>query len=210
MDISHILDRSFYNRNNVVTVAKELLGKFLVTNFDGQLTSGMIVETEAYRGKDDKACHAYPDKKTKRTAVMFEEGGISYVYLCYGVHHLFNVITSEKDVCNGVLIRAIEPKEGIDVMLKRRKKEKMTTTLTSGPGTLSQAMGLQFQHHDALDITTKQNGLWLEDRGILIQQDQIIESRRVGVDFAGDCALRDWRFRIKDNPWTSKGKGKGE
>lgn len=183
----------FYRREDVLLISQQLLGKFLCSNIDGNFTSGMIIETEAYRGADDKASHAYRNRRTKRTEVMFQKGGICYLYLCYGLHALLNVVTHGKDHPHAVLIRAIFPVDGIEYMLERRHKSKIDNHLTSGPGTLTQALG----------ITTKQNGLslqgkliWIEDRGIKINSKEIIASPRVGVDYAGTDALLPWRFRL--------------
>ncbi len=194
------LDQSFYTGEDVVNIAKGLLGKYLYTNIDGRLTAGMITETEAYCGKTDKACHAYPNKMTNRTKVMFETGGIAYIYLCYGIHHLLNIVTNTKGNADAVLIRAIEPKEGIDTMLERRKYLEVNTKLTSGPGSLSQALG----------ITTKFNStnlsgekIWLTE-GEKISNAEIFETTRIGVNYAGEDALLPWRFYIKGNPWVSR------
>ncbi len=204
------LKKSFYTQTDVVGIAQELLGKILVTHINGELTSGMIVETEAYRGSDDKACHAYPYKKTDRTKIMFAEGGVSYVYLCYGIHHLFNIITSVEGEAEAVLIRGIEPIDGIDSMLERRNLKEFTPRLTAGPGSLSQALGINRKWHNAISLVEENSVIWLEDRNISIPKENIIASRRVGIDFAEECALWNWRFRIKNNKWTSKGKGLGE
>ena len=132
-----ILSEAFYRRKDVVKIAQELLGKVLVTNFGGVRTSGIIVETEAYAGATDKASHAYKSRRTARTEVMYMNGGTAYVYLCYGIHHLFNVVTNIQDEPHAILIRAIEPLEGIDAMLARRGKEVLQPLLTAGPGALS-------------------------------------------------------------------------
>ena len=144
MSSNQPIKKSFYLNQDVNEVAKMLLGKTLVTNF-GSTTSGKIVETEAYKGENDKASHAYNMNKTKRTLPMFLDGGISYIYLCYGIHHLFNIVTNKKNYPDAVLVRAIEPLEGIDVMLKRRKLYKLGYNLTSGPGVLSKALGITTQ-----------------------------------------------------------------
>ncbi len=203
------LDQSFYIQSDVIHIARSLLGKILVTNINGKRTSGRIVETEAYRGFDDKACHAYGNKKTERTKTMFLEGGRSYVYLCYGIHHLFNVVTGPKDQADAVLIRAIEPIEGIDIMLQRRNFSKIKTNLTAGPGTLTKALGIDRKLHNSISLNPNQD-IWIEDDGTILNQKIILESRRVGVDYAEECALWNWRFRVKNSKWTSKGKGKGE
>ncbi len=199
------LTASFYKRNEVVQIAKELLGKVLVTQFDGIRTSGIIVETEAYRAPDDKACHAYQNKRTPRTEVMFAKGGTAYIYLCYGIHHLFNVVTSVEGTAHAVLIRAIEPLEGTEQMMERRKQTKLKRNLTAGPGALSQALGIKTSF-TGTDMLAPSSPIWLEDQGIIISKDQIIASPRVGVGYAEECALWDWRFRIKDSKWTSPAK----
>lgn len=117
------LSKDFYLRSNVIQVSKELLGKFLITNIDGIKTGGMITEVEAYNGIIDKASHSFGGRRTARTETMFASGGVAYVYLCYGIHHLFNVVTNEKNIPQAVLIRAIEPSIGIEEMLKRRKRK---------------------------------------------------------------------------------------
>ena len=199
------LQKSFYTRTDVLQVSKDLLVKVLVTNFENQLTAGKIVETEAYRTPDDKACHAYPNKLTARTKVMFEEGGVAYVYLCYGIHHLFNVVTAQKDMAHAVLIRAIEPLDNIELMLARRNKSKVSRQLTGGPGVMSKALGITKQL-TGVTLLEKNSPIWIEDRGFLVREKEIIASPRVGVDYAEECALWDWRFRIKDSKWTSPAK----
>lgn len=196
---------SFYTREDVVQIAKELLGKHLVTNFDGQRTAGKIVETEAYRGPDDKACHAWMNRRTARTEIMFAEGGHAYVYLCYGIHHLFNIVTGQKDMAHAVLIRAVEPVENVDLMLTRRNMSKPTYKLTAGPGSLTTALGIH-TGHTGISLVNNGTPIWLEDHGEKISEENIIASSRVGVDYAGECALWDWRFRVKDSKWTSKAK----
>jgi DNA-3-methyladenine glycosylase len=201
--ITHMpkLPRSFYTRDQVLEIAKELLGKFLVTRIDGHTCSGMIVETEAYAGIIDRASHAYNDRRTKRTEIMYAAGGTAYVYLCYGIHHLFNVVTNRKDHPHAVLIRALEPVEGIEVMLARRQKQKLDYTLTKGPGALSKALGIEV-YHTGENLLGKT--IWIEDRKIKIQPQKIYSGRRVGVDYAGDHASWPYRFYVNDNPWVSK------
>lgn len=197
------LTTDFYLQENVLQISEELLGKVLFTKINGKICSGMIVETEAYMGITDKASHAYGGRFTERTKTMYEKGGIAYVYLCYGIHHLFNIVTNAKTIPHAVLIRAIEPLEGIDMMLKRRKKQQLEYTLTSGPGSLSEAMGIHYSHSG---ISLIKDQIWIEDQGIKIKQENIIASPRVGVAYAKEDALLPYRFRIKDNPWTSKAK----
>ncbi len=199
------LSKSFYTREDVVLISKELLGKYIVTNFDGECSSAKIVETEAYRDSDDKACHAYNNRRTKRTEIMFAEGGHSYVYLCYGIHHLFNIVTAKEGMAQAVLIRAVEPAENIALMLKRRNFKQLKPQLTAGPGVLSRALGIRTEH-SGLSFLDKSSPIWIEDRGETIDENTIIASPRVGVDYAEECAAWNWRFRVKDSKWTSKAK----
>ncbi|HHM20896.1 MAG TPA: DNA-3-methyladenine glycosylase [Bacteroidetes bacterium] len=197
------LPRSFYTRTDVLQVSRDLLGKFLVTRFNGKTTAGKIVETEAYRAPDDKACHAWNNRRTPRTEVMFAEGGKAYIYLCYGIHHLFNVVTAPKNTAHAVLIRAIEPADNIELMLKRRKMKNPERRLTAGPGVLSQALGITTRW-TGTDLTAPNSPIRIEDRGERVAPENIIASPRVGVDYAEECAAWPWRFRIKESAWTSK------
>jgi len=199
-----ILPASFYTRTDVVKIAKELLGKVLVTNFDGAYTSGMIVETEAYAGTTDKASHAFGGRRTNRTEIMYMPGGTAYVYLCYGIHHLFNVVTNAQHIPHAVLIRAIEPIAGIDIMLQRRKKERLQPSLTAGPGAMSMALGI-LTTHTGLSLSGPE--IYIEDQGIKISKNDIIAATRVGVAYALDDALRPYRFYLRNNSYVSKGKG---
>ena len=199
-----ILQPSFYTRTDVVKIANELLGKVIVTNVGGIVTSGMIVETEAYAGVHDKASHSYGGRNTDRTKVMFMNGGVAYVYLCYGIHHLFNVITNVEGVPSGVLIRAVEPLEGIEYMLVRRKKDKLTYALTGGPGALSAALGINTVH---TGTSLSGSSIYIEDRGIKISKSEIVVGTRVGVAYAAEDAMLPYRFSIKGNRYVSKGKG---
>ncbi len=197
------LSRTFYERDDVVLIAKELLGKVLCTQFDGIKNSGIIVETEAYNGRTDKACHSHVHGKTERTKIMFGKPGHAYVYLCYGIHHLFNVVTNKEGLADAVLIRAIEPLEGADEILLRRNKTKLERSVGGGPGIASQALGISTRNY-GIDLLGDQ--IWIEDHGSLLSDSQIIASPRVGVDYAGEDAKLPWRFRVKDNPFTSPAK----
>lgn len=199
-----MLPEQFFRGKDVVKIAKDLLGKVLVTNIDGVRTSGIITETEAYAGVGDKASHAYGGRRTRRTEIMYCKGGLAYVYLCYGIHHLFNVVTNEQDIPHAVLIRAVEPLEGIDIMLQRRRKEKLTPALTAGPGALSMALGIHTTHSG---LVINKDVILIEDKGINIKASSIIASTRVGVAYAKEDAYLPYRFWIKDNPYVSKGKG---
>lgn len=200
-----VLPLSFYVREDVVQISRDLLGKFLVTSFDGALTSGMIVETEAYRASDDKACHAYNNRRTARTEVMFAEGGKAYVYLCYGIHHLFNVVTGPQNNAQAVLIRAIQAVDNVPLMMQRRGRNRLTPQLSAGPGVLSKALGITTTL-SGQSLLSSEGKIWIEDRNVQIQSDQILSGPRVGIDYAEECVHWPWRFRIKNSKWTSKPK----
>jgi DNA-3-methyladenine glycosylase len=194
------LPESFYERTNVVQIARELLGKSLFTSIDGVLTGGMIVETEAYSWKE-RGCHAYDARKTARNAVMFGPGGHAYVYMCYGIHFLFNVVTNTTGTADAVLVRALEPHTGIAVMESRRGKLANRYHLTSGPGKLTRALGIdrQWNGRSLLD-----DDIWISGDSKPLSNSHIIASPRIGIDYAGEDAALPWRFTIKGNPWISK------
>lgn len=195
------LSREFYERTDVVQIAQELLGKNLYTNILGLQTGGMITEVEAYRGYGDKACHAHNGKRTKRTEVMFGAGGHAYIYLCYGIHHMLNVVCNAPGMADAVLIRAIEPLVGIEHMQVRRSKTKLDKTLTSGPGALGQALGLRTQLDNQTDLLGEK--IWIEEQPNL-SGDDIFATTRIGIDYAEEDVLKPWRFYIKDTKWISK------
>ncbi len=201
------LPKGFYCGSDVISIARQLLGKVLVTRIGGELTSGMIVETEAYRGVTDRASHAWAGRRTDRTEIMFGRGGKAYVYLCYGIHHLFNIVTNQKEIPHAILIRALEPVQGIDVMLRRAGKEKPDRTLTGGPGSLSRALGIDHRLHSGESLNGKK--IWIREGKRPLKSSEIAESTRVGVSYAGADAYRPWRFYIRGNPWVSRGKGLG-
>ena len=194
------LAEDFYQRANVVKIARDLLGKTLFTRIDGVVTGGIIVETEAYSWKE-RGCHAFGAKKTNRNAVMFREGGYAYVYMCYGIHYLFNVVTNRLDTPEAVLVRAVEPLRGKEEMKLRRGLLKNDIHLTSGPGKLTKALGIgrSFNGKSLLD-----NEIWIEDPGTKLALHQVVASERIGIDYAGKDALLPWRFTIKGNSWVSK------
>ncbi len=194
------LSLDYYLQPDIVAIAEDLVGKILVTHIDGQLCRGIITETEAYAGITDRASHAYGGRNTPRTQIMFRQGGIAYIYLCYGIHHLFNVVTNIEGVPHAALIRAIEPIEGIEYMLNRKNAQKLNPNLTNGPGKVSAAMGLT-TFLSGTSLTGNQ--IWIEDEGIKITPENIIRSPRVGVGYAKEDALLPYRFRIKDSKWTS-------
>jgi DNA-3-methyladenine glycosylase len=199
---SNKLPRDFYLQDDVVALSRALLGKTLCTQIEDQpLTSGLIVETEAYRGRNDKACHANNGLRTERTEVMYKTGGVAYIYLCYGIHHLFNVVTNRNDKADAILVRAIEPVDGEETMLSRRNKDQLQPDVTAGPGRLTEALGITTDW-TGTDLTGKT--IWIEDRDIIPVGSEIQCTPRIGVDYAGDHALRPWRFLLKEkNKWVS-------
>jgi len=194
------LDASFYRKKDVVWVAKHLLGKIIVTRFDGIETAARIVETEAYNGAVDKASHAYNNRRTARTEIMFSGGGKAYVYLCYGIHHLFNVVTNIEGVPHAVLVRGVEPLSGIEQMLLRTGKMKADNTLTKGPGNVSKALGI-FTQHSGFDLSGEE--LFIADDGKKYKPSEIAATPRIGVDYAAEDALLPYRFIVKNNPFVS-------
>ena len=194
------LGYSFYAGKNVVKIAKDLLGKILITQFDGITTSGRIVETEAYAGIVDRASHAFGGRRTSRTEIMFGDGGTAYVYLCYGIHCLFNVVTNKKNTPHAILIRAIEPLQGIETMLLRTGKKKLDFTLTKGPGNVSKALGISI-HHTGNNLFSDE--IFIADDGIRLAGKNILTTPRIGVDYAGEDAKLPYRFIINGNKYVS-------
>jgi len=188
------LNPEFYLQEDVVKIAKELLGKVLITNFDGEKTSGIITETEAYAGITDKASHAYNHRYTERTKVMYERGGIAYIYLCYGIHHLFNIVTNKEGIPDAVLIRSIKPYEGMEYIRKRRNMDKIDRQISNGPGKVSQALGLYTKYSGESLFANK---IWLEDHHFVIHDKDIIASTRIGVAYAMEDALLPYRFSVQ-------------
>lgn len=193
-----VLPDSFYTRTNVTHIARQLLGKKLITNVLGKRSAGIIVETEAYSFRE-RGCHAYDNRMTDRNKVMFETGGVAYVYLCYGIHNMFNVVTNTRGSAEAVLVRALEPIEGEEWMLKRMKTTSLKR-ITSGPGKLTKAMGIDRTLNGKYLNSAE---VWIEE-GVSVSSRQVVSSSRIGIDYAGDDALLPWRFSIKDNEWVSK------
>lgn len=201
-----IISKEFYNRS-ALDVAQDLLGKVLVREVDGKVLKGKIVETEAYIGEIDKACHAYNGRRTKRTEILYEDAGVSYIYFIYGLYHCFNVVTNKKDVAEAVLIRAIEPINELDYISNIRYNKKydeltkaQSKNLTNGPSKLCLAYLLN------KDL----NAVKLYEKGAVYITDdnnenfEIVESKRIGIDYAEEAKDFLWRFYIKDNIYISK------
>lgn len=195
------LPLEFYDRPDVVTIAKELLGKVLVTKFNGQLTSGRIVETEAYIGLTDRASHSYNGKRTAKNEYMYARPGTAYVYICYGMHQMMNVVTNKKEIPDAILIRAVEPIEGIETMLARTGKPKLDFTLTKGPGNVGKALGIFKEHSGELLIS---NRIFIaDDKNSHISKTQIGISKRIGVENSGAAAEYHYRFYVRGNKFVS-------
>jgi len=189
----------FYIRDDVVQVSRELLGKVLCTRIDGQVTKAIITETEAYAGIGDKASHAYGGRRTKRTEPMYARGGTAYVYLCYGIHHLFNVVTNQIGTPHAILIRVGTPLEGIDVMERRRNKPATDHNFLNGPGSLGQALGITT---DYSGVSLVEDRIWIENRQISVSPGNILSGPRVGIDYAEEDAKKPYRFRIEVNDFS--------
>jgi DNA-3-methyladenine glycosylase len=190
----------FYKGTDVVSTARELLGKIILTRFNGVATSGRIVETEAYVGLTDRASHSFGGKRTARNEHMYAAPGTAYVYVCYGIHHLFNVVTNATGIPDAVLIRAVEPLSRIDIMLQRTGKPKPDYSLTRGPGNAAKALGIN-KSHSGINLTGDE--ICIADDGFEIEKDQIGISRRIGIGNSGDAAPKPYRFYIKGNRFVS-------
>ncbi len=194
------LPREFYTRSDVLEVARDLLGKKLVVpDRNGSRVAGLIVETEAYRGPEDRASHAYNGRRTTRTETMYDCGGTAYVYFVYGMYHQFNVVTNVEDIPHAILVRAVEPVEGLDAM-RRRRRGRSEYELTSGPGRLCLALGID-RKLDKADLLGDR--VWIEE-GVSISPRQISRGPRIGIDYAEEWIKKPWRFWIRDNPFVSQ------
>lgn len=194
------LSIDFYNRDNVVQIAKELVGKILVTNFEGVLTSGRIVETEAYVGIADKASHSYKGRRTPRNEHMYAQGGTAYIYVCYGIHQMFNVVTNKTNVPDAILVRALEPMQGITAMLKRTNKPVPGYSLAKGPGNVGKALGFQ-KRYSGSSLTSEE--MFIAADEFIVTDDNVGTSTRIGVNYAAEDALLPYRFYLKGNKYVS-------
>lgn len=189
------IEKEFFLSSDVVGIARELLGKYLFVKIDGVICGGYITETEAYAGSVDKASHAYQNKRTKRTEVMFSEGGSTYVYLCYGIHAMLNFVSAEEGIPHAILVRGFWPTHGLETILGRLKKSKVSKRMFNGPGKITRALGILTSHNN-LDLQEDQ--IWLEDRGMEVSEDDIIVGSRIGIDYAEEDALLPYRFKLKE------------
>ena len=194
----HRLPKSYYLNIDVVHLAKDLLGKVIYTKINHKITSGIIIETEAYKSINDKASHAYLNKRTSKNKNMYQSGGIAYVYLCYGIHCLLNIVTNKENIADAVLIRAIEPKDGIEIMESRISRNSIKT-MTSGPGKLSKALGVDMSFNGK-SLTL--NEIWIEDQARSYSF-EIEQKQRIGIEYAEEDKKLPWRFYIKNNKFVS-------
>lgn len=197
-----LLDFDFYQNEDPFEVGRTLLGKVLHTKIENQITSGRIVELEIYKAPDDRGSHAYQNKRTKRTETIFQEGGKAYVYLCYGIHHMFNVVSGPKDLAHAILIRAIEPIDGIEFMLKRRNTENKIS-ISNGPGKLCQALGIK-TNMDGTELVAKESQIKIFDDGYNYKASNLVKGPRVGIAYAKEDALLPYRYYLKQNRYVSR------
>ncbi|MDB4904869.1 MAG: putative 3-methyladenine glycosylase [Mucilaginibacter sp.] len=195
------LAKAWYLNNDVVALSKNLLGKYLFTCIDNLITGGYIVETEAYNGVVDKASHAFGNRLSSRTKTMYMQGGVAYVYLCYGIHEMFNIVTSVEGQPHAILVRAIQPTDGLDIMMARRNLSTLKPNITSGPGSVAKALGIS-RNINAFSLQS--DTIWIEDRGLTFPDENIAAMPRIGVSYAAEDALLPYRFYVKGNPYVSK------
>jgi len=195
------LPLSFYQREDVVQIARELLGKTLYTYIHGVLTGGVIVETEAYKGPEDLGSHAYNNRRTPRNEIMYSAGGVVYMYICYGIHDMLNIVTGTEDSSHAVLIRALEPIVGQEYMRARRKVFDNDRRLCKGPGALGKAMGLN-KNHNGLSLLG--DLVWIEDKGQFYPDTEIVAASRIGLNIAEPYKSIPWRFYLAGNKFISR------
>ncbi|MEO7316531.1 MAG: DNA-3-methyladenine glycosylase [Ginsengibacter sp.] len=194
------LPLSFYDRKDVLTIAREMLGKVVVTNIDGKITSGRIVETEGYRGTIDKASHAFKGKRTPRNEHMYQAAGTAYIYVCYGMHQMLNIVTNAENIPDAILIRAVEPLNGLNIMAQRTGKVEKDLTITRGPGNVGKSLGIH-KLYSGIDLLDEL--IFLADDGFKFPEESIGVTKRIGVESAGADALLPYRFYLKGNKYVS-------
>ena len=195
------LSNEFYQRDDVVAISRELLGKYLFVHTEGEITGGIIVETEAYRGPDDVGSHAFNHRRTARNDIMYSTGGVVYMYICYGIHDMLNIVTGTENTAHAVLIRALEPVAGLEVMRERRKVFTDDNRLCRGPGALAKALALRKIHNG---ISLQENEIWIEDRSVVYDETDIIAGPRIGLNISEPYKSIPWRFYKKGDPNVSR------
>lgn len=205
--ILKLLSKSYYENEDVLFIARDLLGKVLLTEIDGIITSGIILETEAYKAPEDKASHAYGNRMTNRTKTMFLSGGHAYIYLCYGIHEMFNVVTAMEEIPHAILIRAIFPLKGLETMLARRKMQALNSKITKGPGSLAKALGISRKFNEC-QLYAQNSPIRIYDENRHYSDKQIAVSKRIGVNYAEESAHLPYRFFVKGSEYVSEQKEK--
>lgn len=195
------LPESFYQNDDVVSLSQKLLGKYLFTRVDGELTGGIIVETEAYRGPEDVGSHAYNHRRTSRNDIMYSKGGVVYMYICYGIHDMLNIVTGREGESHAILIRALEPTDGLEVMRKRRGFDNDDKRLCKGPGALAKALGLKKVHNGT---SLQGDSIWIESRGYEPDTEDVIARPRIGLNIEEPYKSIPWRFYIRSNKFISR------
>ena len=184
------ISKDYFLQDDVVSLAKSLIGCTMHSFIDGMYCCGIIVETEAYAGITDRASHAYGDRKTARTEVMYRSGGIAYIYFSYGMHHLFNVVTAAAGIPHAVLIRGLFPLVGEDFMQQRRGRKIAVADLANGPAKLTKSMGITLKHNC---LSLDGNVIWFENEAPNLIN-KLVSGPRIGIDYAGEDALLPYRF----------------
>ena len=185
------LTKDSFLTDDVVGVERNLMGKYRLNHLHGHLRGGIICEVEAYKGTGDRASHAYGGRHTRRNEMMYHEGGVAYIYLCYGMHHLLNFVTNVDGIPDAILIRGIFPTHGEELMLQRTGKRTVAPDIGIGPGKVSKLLGLTVADNG---LTLCGDRLWVEDRGLVVPEDCIDTTPRIGVDYAGEDAMLPYRF----------------
>ncbi len=192
---------TFYQNDDVVVLSEKLLGKHLFTFIDGELTGGIIVETEAYRGPEDLGSHAYNHRRTQRNEIMYAHGGVVYMYICYGIHDMLNIVTGTEGESHAILIRALQPTVGLDIMRLRRGFDNDDRRLCKGPGALAKALGLN-KSFNGVSLTGDE--IWIEENGPEVSAELIIACPRIGLNIVEPYKSIPWRFYIKGNKYISR------
>ncbi len=200
-DNMEILPLEFYRREDTLQIAKELLGReLIVRGFDDFVTGGIITEVEAYLGGQDKGCHAYGYKKTARNQVMFQAGGVAYVYFCYGMYDMFNIVTHKEGEPHAILIRSVKPTQGKKIILRRRKQSRISPMTSAGPGRLTMALAINRSHNGKSLIS---EDLYVLEKPAM-KDFEIVATPRIGIAYAEEDAMKPYRFYIKNEPFVSK------
>jgi DNA-3-methyladenine glycosylase len=195
------LPRSYFLNEDVVGLARDLLGKSLFVNTEDMLTGGIIVETEAYRGPEDVGAHSYNHRRTARNEIMYTDGGVVYMYICYGIHDMLNIVTGPEGTAHAILIRAIEPAVGLEIMRERRKVRNEDSRLCRGPGALAKALALKKVHNGS---SLEGNEIWIEDHGLVFGDSEVVAGPRIGLNIAEPYKSIPWRFYVRGSSYVSR------